>query len=169
MEDTKMKLNIGCGNKAMEGYINIDKFAGTGVDMVVDIEQGLPFEDNSFEEIYSCNCLEHIRPEKWDFVLREINRVAKPNCKLYLTLPFDNTITRTDADHYRTFTWWSFLDMEDNMELHKVDGGLTKFYTYCPQIRLRRLKPFPNKFVRLFFALFPLLKNEIEFEYLIIK
>lgn len=164
-----MKLNIGCGNKAMEGYINIDKFKGVGVDKVVNIEEGLPFEDNTFEEIYSSACLEHIRPDKWSFVLEEIYRVAKPNCILKLILPFDNMITRTDSDHYRTFSWWSFLNFEDNQELHKVTGGLTEFYTYAPQIKLRRLKPFSNKVIRLFFALFPLLKNEIEFEYLIIK
>jgi len=158
MGNKKVKLNIGCGNKQMAGYINIDKSSEVKPDRVVDIEKGLPFPDNYFAEIFSSHCLEHIKPDKFSFVLKEINRVAKPNCILYLLLPFDNLISRTDCDHYRTFSWWSFLPLEEN-------SG----YNYFSPLKLRRKKPFPNKIIRIFYGLFPLLKNEIEFIYEIVK
>ena len=152
------KINIGCGKKLREGYLNVDKSDQVGADKVLDIEEGLPFEDNTFDEILSEHTLEHIRPEKWAFVLREIHRVAKPNCVFHLILPFDNIKTRTDCDHYRTFSWWSFLPLEE-------DSG----YNYFSPVKLRRIKKFPNKFIRFFFAVFPFLKNEIELKYEILK
>ena len=33
-----MKLNIGCGNKKIDGYIGIDKFQCDAADYIVDIE-----------------------------------------------------------------------------------------------------------------------------------
>ena len=42
-------------------------------------------------------------------------------------------------------------------------------YNYYSPLKLRRIEKFPNKFIRLFFAIFPIIKNEIEFKYLIIK
>jgi len=154
----KTKLNIGCGRKPEKGYINIDKSYEVGADAVVDVEEGLPYPDNYFDEIYSSHTLQAIRPDKWYFVLNEIYRVAKPNCVLHLILPFDNIKTRTNCDNYRTFSWWSFLPLEEN-------SG----YNYYSPLKLRRIKKFPNKFVRIFFAIFSFFKNEIELKYKIIK
>jgi len=152
------KLNIGCGRKLMKGYLNIDKSKEVGADLVVDIEKGMPFPDNTFDEIFSSHALEYIRPEKFSFVLKEISRIAKPNCKLHLILPFDNIITRTNIDHHRTFSWWSFLPLEKN----------SGFNYYSP-LKLERLEPFPNKAIRIFYAIFPFLKKEVELIYKIIK
>ena len=82
-----MKLNIGCGLKKKEDYINIDISKKVGPDKVVDIEKGLPFDDNTFDVIYSSHCLEHIVPGKISLVLKEIVRVAKDGAKLNLVLP----------------------------------------------------------------------------------
>jgi len=50
--------------------------------MVADA-QNLPFKDNSFDMIFSCECLEHVEnPER---VLLEFNRVLKENGELILT------------------------------------------------------------------------------------
>ena len=42
-----MKLNIGCGNKRVKGYLGVDKFRCDAADYICDIEnEKLPFEDN---------------------------------------------------------------------------------------------------------------------------
>ncbi|KJG63349.1 hypothetical protein [Photobacterium kishitanii] len=47
----KLKLNIGCGKKLKEGWVNIDlkPFA----DLTLDVREPLPFTDNSCSFIYS--------------------------------------------------------------------------------------------------------------------
>jgi SAM-dependent methyltransferase len=154
-----MKINIGCGYDKREGWINIDKAEEVKPDMVVDIEKGLPFGDNSVDEIYSHHCLEHIRPGRWKFVLAEIARVAKPGCILELDLPFDNIASRTNIDHYRAFTFSSFDQLIDNTPLR---------HYYSP-LKLHRLERKPFKIIRILCALFPLLKNNIHFKFSIVK
>ena len=153
------KLNIGCGYKKRNNWINIDIAKEVNPDIVVDIEKGLPFPDNSFEKIYSHHCLEHIRPEHWKFVLAKISRVAKHGCILELELPFDNISTRTHPDHYRTFTFssWDQYTDEDNLR------------SYYSPLRLHRLESKPNKIYRIICTLCPLLKNTIHFKFSIIK
>jgi len=153
------KLHIGCGYNKKVGWFNIDTAKEVNPDMVVDIEQGLPFPDNSFEEIYSEHCLEHVRPEHWRFVLAEIARVAKHDCILELDLPFDNISTRTHPDHYRTFTFssWDQYTDQDNLR------------SYYSSLRLHRLEAKPNKIIRIICALFPIVKNSIHFKFSVIK
>jgi hypothetical protein len=38
-----MKLNLGCGNKAKEGFVGVDAFDCEAVDIVADITEKLPF------------------------------------------------------------------------------------------------------------------------------
>lgn len=42
-----------------------------------DVTNGLPFPDDSFDMVWSKDFLEHIAPEKVDFVLHEMRRVAR--------------------------------------------------------------------------------------------
>ncbi len=154
----KTKLNIGCGYEKKEDFINIDISQAVKPDQVVDVEKGLPFPDNTFEHIYSDNCLEHIKPDKWEFVLNEISRISKHNCILELILPFDNIINRINAFHYRTFTWNSFA---------QLDPESTR--TYYSKLKLIRISEVPNYFMRIFYCMFPLCKNEIHLKFKIIK
>jgi len=154
----RKKLHIGCGRIKLDGFINIDIAKEVEPDIVVDIEKGLPFEENSFDYIYSCNVLEEIRPQYYEFVLREIGRVAKNGCILELNEAFDTIYNRTRTGHYRTFSWDSFFCCEEGQESN-----------YCAPIILKNLRKRPNVFVRLWFNLFPFLKKHVHFKFKIIK
>jgi len=152
------KLHIGCGWNKINGFVNIDKSPEVKPDLVVDIEKGLPFPDNSFEYIYSSHCLEHVRPQYWKNLLNEISRIAKDECILELRLPFDNMGQRTNADHYRTFSWGSFDQF--------LEGSNRDYYSNLTMIKLTKDPP---KLIKLFFYLFPFLKYEVHFKFKIIK
>ena len=74
-----MKLNLGCGKRIVPGYINIDDDDHPGVDLIINIYNGLPFEDNSVDKILASDFLEHIPQPKVIFVIDEIWRVLKPD------------------------------------------------------------------------------------------
>ncbi len=152
-----MKLNIGCGLKKKEDYINIDISKKVGPDKVVDIEKGLPFDDNTFDVIYSSHCLEHIVPGKISLVLKEIVRVAKDGAKLNLVLPPDNIWSMTDICHYRSFSYSSFNQLL----------GLDNSYWFF-DFKLKYLNK-PSKLKMALVYLFSFFVKEIKFEFIIIK
>jgi len=84
-----MKLNIACGFNQKKDYINIDKDPRTEPDIIRDIERGLPFSDNSVDEIISEHTLEHISPDLIHFVMYEFWRVLKKGGRLKVIVPIN--------------------------------------------------------------------------------
>lgn len=83
-----MKLNLGCGRDIRSGFINADRVSEFGADKVFDMEDGLPFKDDYFDEILAYNCLEQIStPRKFVEVMNELHRVLKPMGKMILRVP----------------------------------------------------------------------------------
>ena len=81
-------LNVGCGIKKLKGAWNIDRLKEVEPDDVVDIEKGLPYDDNSFEEVVADYVLEQIHDnDVFIFVMNEIHRVLKPNGIFRLKVP----------------------------------------------------------------------------------
>lgn len=80
-----MKLHLGCWNRYLDGYINID-IQGDSVDLHADIKQ-LPYEDCSVDEIYASHVLEHFGRHEFLNVLNEWNRVLKPGAFVYIAVP----------------------------------------------------------------------------------
>jgi len=84
-----MKLNLGCGKKRIEGWINCDLHDS---DMDMDIRH-LPFDDNSADEIMVIHCVEHFYVHEIMKILREWRRVLKPDGIIVLELPcLDNIL-----------------------------------------------------------------------------
>lgn len=74
------KLNIGCGQNHIEGWVNIDKDSDVQPDLLHDIESGLPFEDSSTEEIRCFRILEEL--DDIIALLIECHRVLKASGRL---------------------------------------------------------------------------------------
>src|SRR5438105_3780484 len=72
------RVQLGCGPKYLDGFINIDGNFQRRVDYLMDIRAGLPFDDDSIEFIYSCHTLEHLFITDALTVLGECRRVLRP-------------------------------------------------------------------------------------------
>jgi SAM-dependent methyltransferase len=82
------KLNVGCGNNKIRGYINIDTEESCAPDLVHNLlEAPLPFADGSQDEIVFFHCIEHVRKCYHESILREFWRVLEPGGRLYISYP----------------------------------------------------------------------------------
>ena len=84
------KLNLGCGDKILAGYINVDVVESRGgakPDVVCDLHRLTPFEDDSVDEILSVHVIEHFWRWEVSSVLKEWVRVLKPGGFMILECP----------------------------------------------------------------------------------
>ena len=113
-----MKINIGCGRKKMPDYINIDNRQEHKPDLLVNVDDGLPFADSSVDEIYTSHFIEHVN----DLVetMREFHRVLKPDGFVTIIYPCypDARVFSSPYHKYfltdSTFHW--FVDGHDPHE-----------------------------------------------------
>jgi len=80
-----IKLNLGCGDDKREGYVNIDLY-NANADLQCDVA-GLPYNDNTVDEIFSSHVIEHFDWRAGWEVLREWYRVLKPGGVLKIETP----------------------------------------------------------------------------------
>jgi predicted SAM-dependent methyltransferase len=81
------RLNWGCGSHTAPGWINSDVKGEAGVDLVCDIREELPLEDDSIEYAVSIHALPELPYPDLVPVLRELWRVLEPGGVLRLGLP----------------------------------------------------------------------------------
>lgn len=80
-----VKLHIGSGPQAIAGWINIDNHAYPGVDHVVDVRQGLPFDDVAF--VFAEHFIEHLAYNDGIEFLRRCRRVLRSDGVLRISTP----------------------------------------------------------------------------------
>jgi len=99
-----LKLNLGCGLRRIEGYINIDKSKSSKADWILDLEeQEIPFKD--VDEIVATHILEHIKniiP-----LMNDCYRVLKEGGRMFIEVPQGEGIW-ADPTHVRAFSSLSF-------------------------------------------------------------
>lgn len=81
-----LKLHLGCGNRRIPGFVNVDCRPDVLPDKVANIDQ-LPYGDNSATMIYACHVLEHVPRPQTQAVLNEWHRVLEPQGVLRLAVP----------------------------------------------------------------------------------
>jgi len=114
-----IKLNMGCGNKHKEGYLNIDLSPSVKPDMLLDLGKfPYPFKDNSVSAIYSEDLLEHFPKHDLFKVLEEWHRISKPGAIWELKLPFYNSSSIAHVQHYSVFDFSSFDTMDVRHKYH---------------------------------------------------
>ena len=90
------KLHIGCGPQILKGWVNIDNAEYPGVDRVLDVTAGLPFEDVSY--IFAEHFIEHLAYSDAARLMAECRRVLRDDGVLRLSTPNLDWVWVT---HYR--------------------------------------------------------------------
>jgi SAM-dependent methyltransferase len=103
-----MKLNLGCGYKHLDGYVNIDSDPSVRPDLIFNFDNPLPYFDDSVDEILCEQVLEHLSNYK-NFIF-DIHRVLKPEGLVTFSVPqFPCIAAIADPDHKHFFVMENFM------------------------------------------------------------
>lgn len=92
--EQQLKLHLGCGEKRIEGYKNIDIRYLPGVDIVDNIKSLKSFKEQSVDIIYASHVLEHFGRWEYMSVLKRWFELIKPGGILRLAVPdFQQVVT----------------------------------------------------------------------------
>jgi predicted SAM-dependent methyltransferase len=92
-----LRLHLGCGTNHLDGWVNIDGARKEGVDVLWDLRNGLPFEDNRATAIFGEHVLEHIPKEEAEALAREVRRVLEPGGVARFSVPDAERFLRSYA------------------------------------------------------------------------
>jgi hypothetical protein len=101
-----LKLNLGCGERHLAGYVNVDKYGNP--DLRHDLEEfPWPWADNSVTEIQLIHVLEHLgqSTDVYLGIIREIYRVCQPGARIRIVVPhYRHELFFDDPTHVRAIT-----------------------------------------------------------------
>jgi len=147
------KLNVGCGNYKFEDFINLDLSSEFSPDILSNIEKGLPFKDNSFNEIFASHVIEHLSDTI--FTMNEIYRVCKNGARVIIEVPYQSSdMAFGDPTHKKIFNKESFKYYCSNCEhywIHNSYGIICDFsmvmqeFSYHTKYGYLKVELIPNK------------------------
>lgn len=83
-----LKLNLGCGEEKIPGYVNIDVEPSCKPDLVHDFaNKTLPYKDRTIDEVVMFHVIEHISKPRHRLILNEIWRVLRSGGLMILAYP----------------------------------------------------------------------------------
>ena len=106
-----LRLNLGCGAKHLEGYINVDKFGNPDVGLDLGTFPW-PWGDNTVVEMELSRVLEHLgqQTEVYLKIIQEMYRICKAGAKVHVKFPrhrHDDLLH--DPTHVRSITWFEHV------------------------------------------------------------
>lgn len=145
-------LDLGCGTRKFSGELPEDTIVGLdmqkipGVDVVHDMEKApLPFDDESFDVVYSHHSLEHIRNRLQ--LVDEVWRILKPAGVFDVTVPHHSNPVGKSMDHYGYFGMQAFDPLTNKERENYIRG---KFEIIERKIKLVRPFGFLGRLVERF-------------------
>jgi predicted SAM-dependent methyltransferase len=130
-------LNIGCGNRFCKEWINIDFNPASNCVDSVNLLNGLPFNNNTFDLVYHSHLLEHFSKKDGEFIIQECYRVLKTNgiirvvvpdleqwAKTYLDLLEDSNRNSEQFIHNHE---WIVMELIDQFVREKSGGVMAEY------------------------------------------
>ena len=131
-------LNLGCGNRFLNNWVNID-FVSSSEDVIAhDLTRGIPFGDNCFDLVYHSHLLEHFDRPTANFFLGECFRVLKPGGIIRVVVPDLEQLAQSylaelaaaqngipgASDRYQ----WTVIELLDQLVRDRSGGEMAKLW-----------------------------------------
>jgi len=114
VKETKIFVDLACGDAKQQGYIGVDIVKLPGVDIVHDLEKfPWPFKDESVDEVFCSHYVEHTK-DLMKF-MDELYRILKPEGKANIVAPYYSSMRAwQDPSHTRAISEATFLYFNKN-------------------------------------------------------
>ena len=111
-----IRLNLGCGNYPMKGFVNVDQFENVKPDLMADATD-LPYNPDSIDEIYCGHMFEHLSCDEGQEALRHWLSILKPGGEIRIVVPdFDELVklyldnpTPEEMKHFNDLYIYSYV------------------------------------------------------------
>lgn len=119
------RLNLGCGERHLAGYTNVDKFGR--VDLRHDLETfPWPWEDDTIDEVVLNHVLEHLGESVATYlrIIQELYRVCRGGAKVHVIVPHprhDDFLN--DPTHVRAITPDGLTLFSKSLNVERRDNG----------------------------------------------
>ena len=124
-----MKLNLGCGLRHRDGWVNVDSEAACRPDRVVDLEAlPWPFPDDSVDEVHMSHVLEHLGARTAVFlgIFRELYRICRPGARIEIKVPHPrHDAFLIDPTHVRPITLQTLQMFDQAKNIEWATGGFS--------------------------------------------
>lgn len=146
-------VDLGCGFRRKEGYIGVDKVQLAEVDIVCNLEEGFPFEDNVIDGIWSNFLFEHIADTI--FLFQELYRVCRSGSIIEFSVPYYQSFTQFKDPTHKSIILPEMLAYFGQDNWYGADYGINVNFKVLT-IKYGYLPPF-NKFLsKKIFFLWPI-------------
>lgn len=120
---TRMKINLGCGNKKIEGFVGVDRYRCDGSEILCDLTKSLPFADDSIDAVIMDDFIEHILDICG--LLREVARVCRKGARVVISTPhYSSGASWRNPTHFHHLSWFAFDQIETPNHSYYMGHGL---------------------------------------------
>jgi SAM-dependent methyltransferase len=121
----RYRIDLGCGTRKVKGSLGVDNAVIPGVDVVADLNGGLPFKDNAIDTVYVYHILEHL--DDFMTTMNEIWRVCRHGALVYVKVPHaaSSFVTWKDPTHRRGLSIATFAYFDSTY----FDGAAFYYYS----------------------------------------
>jgi predicted SAM-dependent methyltransferase len=111
-----MRLNLGCGNDYLMGWVNIDIDKKIKADVYCDLNKKLPFKNKEISKILCNDVIEHL--ENVDFFIKELYRVVMDGGIITIRVPSPHHSSSFGKEGYLSHktihSWYYWKEMFEN-------------------------------------------------------
>lgn len=122
----KIKLNLGSGKDYRPNWINIDVLPKMKPDLVHDLQNRFPYQDNSVDYVLAQDILEHFIRDDAENFLKEIYRVLKPGGALEIRVPDIQALIKIYSESLADFILFTYGETDETGVWGSHKYGYTK-------------------------------------------
>jgi predicted SAM-dependent methyltransferase len=113
----RKRLHLGCGGNLLEGWLNSDILDVENDMIFIDVRDKLPFDNDTFDFVYSEHLLEHLSYDEGEGMLEECLRILKrggvcrmstPDLGFLIEFYANDTVENSEYLEWASEFYWQF-------------------------------------------------------------